>query len=245
MSDPKPLFDINPSLDIQKLAIEFAENGRIQIREILTAESALNLREMLLRETKWGLAWQAGDDGPNSSRAEELATATPQEKTGILQQIDQAMRGNDYAFLFAQYPMLTGYQEKWDEGGPHDILMEHLNSEAYLNLVKQITGLSGLDKADAQATLYGPTHFLALHNDSHVMEGWRIAYVLNMGLDEWRPDWGGYLLFFDDDGDVTGGFKPRFNSLNLFAVPQSHNVSYVPPFAPQGRMAVTGWIRDK
>jgi len=245
LTDVIPLFEINPALDIGKLADEFKKNGRIQIREILTKESANNLREMLLRETRWGLAWQAGDEEPNSSSAEELASSTPQEKTAIAHQIDRAMRGSDYAFLFAQYPILTGYQEKWDKGGPHDILLEHLNSEAYLTFVKGITGLPGLDKADAQATLYGPGHFLALHNDSHVQEGWRIAYVLNMGLDEWRPDWGGYLLFFDDDGDVTGGFKPRFNSLNLFAVPQSHNVSYVPPFAPQGRMAVTGWIRDR
>ena len=102
-----------------------------------------------------------------------------------------------------------------------------------------------MKKADGQATLFGPQHFLGLHQDQQLEEGWRIAYVLNMTALEWRPDWGGYLLFFDDDGDVIEGYMPRFNTLNLFAVPQHHAVSFVPPFAPQGRIAISGWFRDQ
>jgi len=59
------------------------------------------------------------------------------------------------------------------------------------------------------------------------------------------PDWGGYLNFYDDDGDVIAGYRPRFNALNLFAVPQQHNVSFVPPFAAVARYAITGWFRDR
>ena len=101
-----------------------------------------------------------------------------------------------------------------------------------MELVREVTGFPGLHKADAQGTLYRPGHFLALHDDSHVAEGWRVAYVLNMTAQDWRPEYGGYLMFYDEDGDVIAGFKPRFNALNLFAVPQKHNVTYVPPFAP-------------
>ena len=61
----------------------------------------------------------------------------------------------------------------------------------------------------------------------------------------WRPDWGGYLNFYDEDGDIVAGYRPRFNALNLFLVPQKHAVSYVPPFAPQARFAITGWFRDR
>jgi Rps23 Pro-64 3,4-dihydroxylase Tpa1-like proline 4-hydroxylase len=78
-----------------------------------------------------------------------------------------------------------------------------------------------------------------------VAEGWEVAYVLNLAREDWHPDWGGYLLFLDEEGDVIEGFRPRFNALNLFRVPQSHSVSYVPPFAPIGRMAVTGWLRSR
>ena len=38
-----------------------------------------------------------------------------------------------------------------------------------------------------------------------------------------------YLNFFDYGGDIIQELKPRFNSPNLFAVPQPHNVSYVHP----------------
>ena len=36
---------------------------------------------------------------------------------------------------------------------------------------------------------------------------------------------------------------PTFNALNLFAVPQLHSVSFVPPFAGALRFSVTGWLR--
>ena len=68
---------------------------------------------------------------------------------------------------------------------------------------------------------------------------------MNFTAGDWRPEWGGYLQFFDDEGDVVQAFRPRFNSLNLFAVPQPHAVSFVPPFAPLGRYAITGWFRDR
>ena len=72
-----------------------------------------------------------------------------------------------------------------------------------------------------------------------------MAYVLNLAIDDWHPDWGGYLLFLDEEGDIAAGYRPRFNALNLFAVPQSHAVSYVPPFAPKVRLALTGWLSDR
>jgi Rps23 Pro-64 3,4-dihydroxylase Tpa1-like proline 4-hydroxylase len=113
-----------------------------------------------------------------------------------------------------------------------------------MDLVRAITGTPELIKADAQATLYAPQQFLSVHNDEHASAGRRIAYVLNLCAEEWRPEWGGYLLFHDDDGDVIAGFRPRFNALNLFAVPQRHSVSFVAPFAAMARYAITGWFRD-
>ena len=47
------------------------------------------------------------------------------------------------------------------------------------------------------------------------------------------------------DADVIAGYRPRFNALHLFAVPQRHNVSFVPPFAAVARYAITGWFRDR
>ena len=59
----------------------------------------------------------------------------------------------------------------------------------------------------------------------------------------WRAEWGGLLLFHDDSGDTRRGLVPRFNCLNLFAVPQSHSVSQVATYAGATRLSVTGWLR--
>ena len=83
------------------------------------------------------------------------------------------------------------------------------------------------------------------HVDAHSGEGRRVAYVLNFAPDYWHTDWGGYLVFFDEEGDIVEGFRPRFNALNLFRVPQAHSVTFVPPFAPAARFAISGWLLDK
>ena len=47
----------------------------------------------------------------------------------------------------------------------HDVL-EAINSETMLGLVREVTGIRTIVKADAQATLYAPGHFLTRHNDA-------------------------------------------------------------------------------
>lgn len=242
----KELFALNPQIDRHASTTRFARNGRVQLRDVLTRETAEELRTILARHTQWGMAIQAGEaGGPQSFRREQIAADNAAAANRLAAEAHKSAARGDYAFRFAHYPILTAYQQKWCPDGPHDILLEHLNAEPFLDLVRDVTGIGELVKADGQATLFAPQHFLGRHIDSHVAEGWRVAYVLNLTVDDWHPDWGGYLLFLDEDGDVVEGFRPRFNSLNLFAVPQSHLVSYVPPFAPLGRFAVTGWLRDR
>jgi SM-20-related protein len=245
----KKLFEINPALALGPYQARFARHGRVQVRDVLTHETALEIRHVLARSTPWGMAMRAGDADatpPRSFRAADMATEPGRAAVNAAAMAAQeASARGDYGFRFAQYPMLDALQQQWDPDGPHEILLEHLNTHDFLDLVRTVTGIAGLVKADAQATLYAPNHYLGRHSDSHVAEGWRIAYVLNLAADDWHPDWGGYLLFLDEDGDVVEGFRPRFNALNLFAVPQSHMVSYVPPFAPLGRLAITGWLRDR
>ncbi len=55
---------------------------------------------------------------------------------------------------------------------------------------------------------------------------------------------GGVLLFQDEARNVTGGFPPRFNALNIFRVPQWHSVSQVASFVTAHRYAITGWVRS-
>ncbi len=241
----RELFSLNPLLDPAGLAEQFRRDGRVQVRDVLTDAAAAAVHEILAGATPWGLAWQAGSDGPTALRAQALATDPIGQQRAIAGATAAAAGRGDYAFQFAQYPILDAYLGGWSPGGPHDLLLEHLNSEDFLTFIRQVTGIPEILKGDAQATLYAPGHFLGLHTDSHVGEGWRVAYVFNFCREEWRPDWGGYLNFYNNDGDIVAGYRPRFNALNLFSVPRAHAVSYVPPFAPVGRFAVTGWFRDR
>lgn len=242
----KKLFELNPDLDREALAARFARTGRVQIRDVLTEETAREMLMVLAKGTPWGMATGAGDENRQSFRMEETRTPEGQQRLNAAAMAAQenSARG-EYGFRFAHYPMVLAVQEGWDPGGAHEVLMGHLNAEDFMGLAREVTGIEELVKADGQATLFGPNHYLGRHIDSHVAEGWEVAYVLNFAPPDWHPDWGGYLTFLDDDGDIVEGFRPRFNALNLFKVPQTHLVSYVPPFAPIGRIAVTGWLRTK
>lgn len=244
MAGTRTLFALNPALDHAAVAAAFAADGRVQVRDVLTPDAADNLHAVLERGTDWGLGWAAAGESGNALRGAALRATSPQDRTRLGEAAALAARQGRFGFIYGRYPMVEAYTQQWDAGHPLDLLLEHLNSPDMLDFVRTVTGIPELVKADAQATLFAPGHFLTRHDDSDVAEGRRVAYVLNLTRD-WQPDWGGYLLFFDADGDVTAGFRPRFNTLNLFRVPQSHNVSYVPPFAPVGRFAVTGWFRDQ
>ncbi len=243
--DGQRLLDVNPALDVSALAAAFARDRRVQVRDVLTETSARIVHHILAAETPWGLHWHAGARGPEAIRHAELAAMPATEQEARSHATMEAMRGRDYAFAYLSYSLVNGYVGKWAPDGPHDMLLEYLNDRPVMDLVRAISGMPDLVKADAQATLYAPDQFLAVHDDKHSVAGRRVAYVLNLCAEDWRPDWGGYLNFYDDDGDVIAGYRPRFNALNLFAVPQDHNVSFVPPFAPVARYALTGWFRDR
>ena len=243
----KALFELNPALDRAALACRFAADTRLQIADVLTLETARELRDVLARATPWGIALQAGTHGEARTFTPEAMRdpAVQQQALAMGQATDKAAAGGDYAYRALRYSLVESVQQGWDPDGPHQILLEHLNAEPFLGLMREVTGIPELAKADGSATCFAPQHFLGRHIDSHVAEGWRIAYVLNLTIDDWHPDWGGYLVFYDEAGDVVQGFRPLFNTLNLFAVPQSHAVTYVPPFAPKGRYAISGWLRDR
>lgn len=234
---------LNPDLDLDALADEFRRNRRVQVRNVLAPETADRLYMALVRETPFGLAYHGDEKAEYISKDALAGLPGPDQNKLIGGIIERASRGQ-YSYAYFCYPILTEYQAGRNMGLYVNRWLEYANSEAVTGLVRTITGFDDLVKADAQATHYSRNQFLALHTDSHVMEGWRVAYVLNMARD-WREDFGGYLLFYDEEGNVTGGFKPTYNTLNMFAVPQRHSVSYVPNFAPPGRFALTGWFRNK
>lgn len=243
MTVSTPLFALNPSLDAADLAARFAEQKRLQIRDLLTQQSAEQLTRTLMERAPWGLSWQAKDDGPHKLRKEDVARLGQQEMQTIFGKLNQAMREGHFAFVYGQYQMYDALKDGWSGGSPLDDVVRAMNAPPFLDLIREVTGLPQITWCDAQATHFGPGQFLSFHQDINEAQDWLVAYVLNLCPGIWRPDWGGYLNFFDKEGDIVAGYRPRFNALNIFRVPQDHHVSYVPNFATPNRLAITGWFR--
>ena len=231
---------LNPALDVPALAADYAPRRRGQIREFLTAESAEAVH-LDLTQLPWGLAFNDGASVAQLS-AEMVARLGNQEAAELMAGIRERAR-TQYQFLYAYYPILTAYFSP--EAPRHGIfdVYELLNSGAVLDLIRSITGLSNIRWADGQATWFKPGHFLKAHTDQEAATGRLAAYVLNLSP-VWERDWGGLLQFFDGDDNVEQAFKPGFNTLNLFTIPQLHSVSMVSTYVTASRLAVTGWFRS-
>lgn len=236
------MLTLNPKLSPTLLATRFQRQGWLQIPDFIASEQADALHRCLAEDVPWGLAWF--EDGARYLRAGELAELSEDERANLEARIQRAASHN-YQYRYGTYPILDAYLGKWHEVPLLDSFLEALNTPAVLDLMRAISGHADIIKADAQATRYGPGDFLRLHSDaSPPGQVWRVAYVLNL-TPRWQPDWGGYLQFFDKSGDVTRALKPRYNVLNLLAVPQDHNVAMVSPFADGCRYAITGWFRAR
>ena len=234
---------LNPELDIDRIASEFAVKQRLQIPGILAPEPAERLETCLRDEVPWGLAYMQNGAG-HTLKAEELRQITPDSWRALLMDVQKTAR-EGYQFLFNTYQVVTAWKEKRD---PHLFVhrfFEFLNSPPMIEFARRVTGYEDIVKADAQATRYLPGHYLRSHNDYEqktATDTRRAAYVFNLSRD-WEADWGGQLQFMDDNGIVTESWLPRYNHLSLFAVPVFHCVSCVAPYACSPRLAITGWFR--
>ncbi|QIQ86316.1 2OG-Fe(II) oxygenase family protein [Erythrobacter sp.] len=127
-------------------------------------------------------------------------------------------------------------------GSVLDDFARFLSDEPALDFVRTVIGAGAASYADAQATAYGPGHFLTAHDDDVAGKNRKAAYVMNLSCD-WTADWGGLLVFHAPGEARAEALVPSFNALNLFAVPQLHSVSMVAPWVPRRRYSITGWLR--
>lgn len=231
---------LNPELDFAQLAAAFTRARRIQIPDVLVPEAAERLYECLVHEVPWGIAFTDGEKS-RYLRADETKAFDQTAWIDIAGKAHNRSIGkHQFRFAYNSYMMVEAHKEGRDPGMILHHVLEFLNSEEFLNLMRRVTQCADVRLAMAQATRYIPGHFLTKHNDIVDKQYRRVAYVLNM-TKNWRADWGGLLQFTDEPGNVVDTFMPTFNSLVLFEVPMWHYVSYVAPFALYGRYAITGW----
>ncbi len=234
---------ISDILDVDQLARDYSKAKRLQVKGLLMPASAERIYRCLREETPWGLVYNNGKEVIELSN-EEAGKLTPDELKAIYMDVYSRAR-DQYQFIYHYYPILTSYKSGQNREFFLHRVLEFLNSEPVLGFMRKLTGIPELQKADAQATLYKGNTFLSLHHDKvNDEDRRRCAYVMNFTR-EWRPNWGGYLQFFDDKGNVETAFMPLFNTLNVFTVPQDHSVGFVPPFCGGVRFSITGWFMDQ
>ena len=239
---------LNPGLDVPELAHALRRNSRIQIHNVFTDEVAGFLGDCLRRHTPWRLVHSDERGEPVQISARDFAALGEEQRQAYIMRI-VARAGASYQFIYSCYPIIEAIQKGEDTGHPLHAFAEFMNGTDFIRFARELTGVNSIVKADPQATLYSPGHFLNLHNDmTHEAPGdlssRRFAFVFGF-TKPWDANWGGNLVFFNRDGTaIEETWVPGFNVLSLFAVPTAHAVSYVAPFATAGRYSITGWLRD-
>ncbi len=234
------LFRINQAHDPNELALAFEANRRIHIPEFLEPEGAEVLLTFLMTAETWRLVVNSGDKLFELNR-ETQAGLTPDQQ----RQFDElvyanARKGFQYRYETLRVP--DAEAERRSHGTVLDDFALFLSEEPTLSFFRTLLGEPALTFADAQATAYGPGHFLTAHDDAVSGKNRKAAFVMNLTGD-WSADWGGLLVFQNAASPISEAFIPTFNSINLFAVPQLHSVTMISPFASRLRYSVTGWLR--
>ena len=233
-------FRINPALDPEELSRAFAMRSRLHIPSFLEPECAGNLLEYLKGDPGWKLVVNSEDKLFELDRPTQASLTAEQQR-----QLDEAVHAKArYGFQY-RYETLRvpdAESERIARGTILDDFALFLSSDATLAFLQTVIGGSGLAFADAQATAYGPGHFLTAHDDAVAGKNRQAAFVMNLSAD-WSADWGGMLAFHEPGNAIAEAFIPTFNSLNLFGAPQRHSVTMVAPFPPRRRYSVTGWLR--
>ena len=215
-----------------------ARTGRTQIDGILALNDAQGLYEAATT-ADYNVVTRRGK-GHVDLPAAWLASLSPDQKQALGQAV-QASAQTNFQYLYDNHPIYD-LVEAGQAAPVWSDLLAFLNDEAFLNLMRDVTGEPRIALADAQLTRYRPGHFLTEHDDHADGKNSFFAYVLNL-TPVWRIEWGGLLAFHGADGNVAEAFTPRFNTLNLLKVPTPHSVTQVALSAAADRISVTGWLR--
>lgn len=234
---------INPSLNIPALAESYAAHRFVQIEDFFAPETAVLIDRQLRGVLPWRFVYYDAAAGVvQLSQAEMQALG----REGMQQRMETILRQAQRNIGYCYYTFSPGVEADHGdaEGGLLSGLAAFLNSPAFLEFGSRVIRETGLTKTDAQASLFRPGHFLTRHIDQGSQNERRAAYTLGFSRN-WQTDWGGQLQFIDPHTtDVTGGWIPRWNTLNLFDGRQVHSVSPVSAFAGDGRYSVVGWLRN-
>lgn len=232
---------VRHDLDLAEASARLATTGRTRVADLLGPDADM-LHDAI---TDRDMIWNRAILNPyNADVPVAVFEAEPMEEQARLIGMAHAEATDGFQFIFDRLRLGPAKAAGLPIPKPLYDLYDLFNGAAFLDLARRLTGDDRIAYVDAQATRYLPGHFLNGHTDEHEDAGRLYAYVLNLSP-VWRTEWGGLLMFQDEDGGVSETFTPAFGTLNVFRVPQDHCVSMVAPFAAAPRYSITGWWRTQ
>ncbi|WP_300541042.1 2OG-Fe(II) oxygenase family protein [Maricaulis sp.] len=230
------------SIDVPARRDEYRSLTRVQLPGLLPRKRLRSVLSGVETVPGWMLVTRLGGRHVMLDAA-EMEMLDPGRRAEFERHVVAGAR-EGFQYLYDAYPLYG----KWHAGTLRQEapaladMFEFLNSDAFLDPMRELLDAPDIGFVDAQLTRYRAGHFLTEHDDS-VDKGNRIAaYVLSLSSD-WKAEWGGQLQFLDTAGAVTHSFVPRCNTLSVFRVPQPHLVTQVASYARGGRISITGWFR--
>ena len=228
------IFNINQNLDLDKIAQDYSVDLRVRVNNFLPEDQARNLSECLAELTSYRHAFVLG--GKYGEAADADLRALPAKDRNKFRNDIMKQAAGGVGFWYERHEVTSD-----DEGVLGD-MFNWLNSESLLETIAKITGVAQYRSAIAQATRFKQGDFLTRHQDISTKQKRKIAFVINLPP-RWHPDWGGLLQFYELSGMPRDAWNPDFNSLSLFDVSHVHSVTSISSFAPEARLAISGWFQ--
>ena len=239
-ADQPPALRLNGTLRPDAWRAAFVAHRRLHVPEILTPRSARELHQTLVDAKDWVRCIHLAADQDVDITMAELDAMAESDRVALEHSLVDSSTDH-IKYVFDKIRISSQLEAGGGVASPMRAVHDFVNAPAFLDFFRRLTGDTRIARADVMATRYLSGHFASAHADELPNAKRLYAYVLNLTPD-WRVDQGGVLLFLDDDGHVAEGYVPRFNALNVFAVPQTHAVSVVSRLATAPRHSVTGWI---
>jgi len=189
----------------------FRAHRRLHIPDILEPTSAAALHGRLEASPDWTRSFHVEGGKDVDIRVEELDALTPEERAAF-EQTQVASTTDGIAYIFDSIRITAGLQDGRPGAANFMDVQRFVNSPDFLTFMIRLTGDDRIAFADVMATRYLRGHFASGHVDKITGQQRLYAYVLNL-TPQWLVDWGGILMFHDEDGHVAEGYTPDRKSV--------------------------------
>ena len=146
---------LDPALDLDGAARDFARDRRVHIPKILTAESAARIHRCLAQETDFALVCPAGTD---QAQAWPVANLTPQKETELMTAAYTRAR-DGFHYLYDGHVLSRDGEAYGNPSHYLSAVTAFLNSAPLLDFARAVTGNPAIAFADRKSTRLNSSHY--------------------------------------------------------------------------------------